>query len=109
MGWNTKKESGHKKPIGVTTLVPILEGLEIVQMAAGERMTIFLTSTGEILEIGVFNRSGKPFLKHKIPEPIVKIVAGEYSFYALSFLGNVFSWRDNEYNQLGFPGGERNV
>ena len=89
----------------VPTLVPILEGLKIVQVAAGFEMTIFLTSEGEALEIGRYNKSGEPFLKHEIPEPIVKIVAGKASFYALSSLWNVFAWRNNGYNQLGFPGG----
>ena len=36
-------------------------------------MTIFLTSEGDVLEIGKYNESGNPFLKHEIPEPIVKI------------------------------------
>ena len=104
MGRNEKKESGHKVEKHFLTLVRILEGLEIVQIASGYRMTIFQTSEGEVLEIGKWNQSGEPFLKHKIPELIVKIAAGEYSFYALSSLGNVFSWRDNRYNQLGFSG-----
>ena len=85
-------------------LFRILEGLEIIQVASGGQMTLFLTSEGGILEIGKHNKSGKPFLKHEITEPIVKIEAGCYSFFALSSLGNVFSWRDNSWNQLGFSG-----
>ena len=109
MGLNREKESGHdgeeKKAVLVPTLVQILEGLEIVQVASGDEITIFLTSEGEVLEIGEFNNeSEEPFLKHEFPEPIVKIEAGGESLYALSSLGNVFAWRENQYNQLGFPG-----
>ena len=105
MGENWKKESGHEEDrVFVTTLVSILEGLKIVQVASGYGITLLLTSEGDVLEIGKWNKSGKPFLKHKFPEPIVKIGAGYHSFYALSSLGNVFSWRDNSFNQLGFPG-----
>ena len=46
MGKNEYKESGHAEEKLVPTLVPILEGLEIVQVAAGYQMTIFLTSEG---------------------------------------------------------------
>ena len=106
MGSNEFKESGHEKKKHVPTLVPIFEGLEIAQVASGYQKTIFLTSEGDVLEIGKWNQSGGPFLKHKIPEPIVKIEAEYYSFYALSSLGNVFSWRFNGFNKLGFPSGE---
>ena len=102
MGMNLEKESGHEEEnVLVPTLVPILEGLEIVQVASEDEMTLFLTSEGDVLEIGYYNKSWKPFLKHKIPEPIVKIEAGYY-FYALSSQGNVFSWRNNQWNQLEF-------
>ena len=105
MSRNGNKESGHEeKNVVFPTLVRILEGFEIVQVASGHRMTIFLTSEGDVLEIGKWNESGEPFLKHKNPESIVKIVAGTYSLFALSSLGNVFSWRGNGYKQLGFPG-----
>ena len=77
MGWNDRKECGlERKDVLFPTPVRILEGLEIVQVAAGYQMTIFLTSEGEVLEIGDYNKSGKPFLKHKIPESIVNIEAG---------------------------------
>ena len=110
MGSNKLKESGHEEENALdSTLVPILEGLEIVQVASGYQKTLFMTSEGDVLEIGKYNKSGEPFLKHEIPEPIVKIAAGYTSFYALSSLGNVFSWRENRWNQLGFPGGELNV
>jgi len=64
-------------------------------------------SEGDVFEIGEFNQSGKPFLKHKIPELIVKIESGGHSFYALSSLGNVFSWRGaTDTTSLGFLGKE---
>ena len=109
MGSNEKKENGHKeKNVLVPTLVHILEGLEIVQVASGYGMTIFLSSEGNVLEIGEHNKSGEPFHKHEMPEPIVKIEAGNHSLYALPSLGNVFSWKSNQYNKLGFPtGGEK--
>ena len=109
MGWNKRKESGHDENELVPTLVRILEGLKIVQVVVGFEMTIFLTSEGDVLEIGEFNKNGEPFLKHKFSEPIVKIEAGFSSFYAISSLGNVFSWRSNDWNQLGFPTGEEYV
>ena len=105
MGQNEIKGSGYQKEKLVPTLVLILKGFEIVQIASGEEMTIFLTSEEDVLEIGKYNQRGKPFLRHKFPEPIVNIVTGYYSFYALSSLGNMFSLRNNQFNQLGFPGG----
>ena len=90
-----KRRLAIKKKVLVPTLVPTLDGLKIVQIAAGFQKTIFLTSEGEVLEIGLYNKSGKPFLKHRIPEPIVKIEAGYYSLYALSSLWSVFGWRNN--------------
>ena len=84
MGRNLFQESGHEGEKHVPNLVSILKGLEIVQVAAGYQMTIFLTSEGDVLEIGKYNKSRKPFLKHKISEPIVKIVADTYSLYAFS-------------------------
>jgi len=44
MGENGFKESGHVEEKLVPTLVPILEALEIVQMASGSHITVFLTS-----------------------------------------------------------------
>ena len=45
MGENEEKESGQdEEKVFVPTLVRILEGLEIVQVAAGEGKTIFLIS-----------------------------------------------------------------
>ena len=103
MGQNDDKECGHDEQKHVPNLVSILEGLEIVQIASGYQITIFLTSEGEVLEIGKWNnRSGKPFLEHEIPEPIVKIVVGDYSLYALSSSGNVFSWGNNSQSSSGF-------
>ena len=47
MGQNRNKESGHDgQKVLVPTLVSILEILEIVQVASGYDMTIFLTSEG---------------------------------------------------------------
>ena len=51
MGENVSKESGHEQVhVLVPTLVPILEGFEIVQVASGFLMTLFLTSEGDVLE-----------------------------------------------------------
>ena len=110
MGRSWEKESAHKdKKVFVPTLVRILESLKIVQIAAGQEATIFLTSEGVVLEIVKYNKSGNPFLKHEIPEPIDKIVAGLYFFFALSSQGNVYGWRNNGANQLGFPGREEDI
>ena len=53
MGSNENKETGHlrEKKVLVPTLVPILEGFEIVQVASGNEITLFLTSEGGVLEI----------------------------------------------------------
>ena len=50
------RSSDEKAP----TLVPILEGLEIVQVASGNEMILFQTSEGDVLEIGKYNKSRKP-------------------------------------------------
>ena len=84
IGKNKKKESGHEEGKKFPTLVRILEGMEIVQVAAGYQITLFLISEGDVLEIGLWNKSEEPHLKHKISEPIVKIVADTYSLYAFS-------------------------
>ena len=110
MGQNGNKESGQEdEENDFPTVVRILEGLEVIQVASGHHIILFPTSERDALEIGNHNKSGEPFLKHEFPEPIFKIVTGYHSLYALSSPGNVFSWRENGWNQLGFPGREENV
>ena len=46
MGRNGLRETGQEEEKHVPTLVSILEGFEIVQVASGYQMTIFLTSEG---------------------------------------------------------------
>ena len=106
MGQNTRKETGHDIEKQIPTLVPSLKDLDIVQVAAGYQMTIFLTSEGEVLEIGHYSQGGEPFLKHKIPEPIVKISACPYSLYALSSNGNVYNWRGWLSKTTDYPTGQ---
>ena len=110
IGHNGYKECGGGENRKVPTLIPGVEGFGIVQVAAGYGMAIFLTNEGDILETGKYNKSGEPFLKHEIPEPILKIKAGHLAFFALTALGNVYGWGGNSFHLLGVQAkGENHV
>jgi alpha-tubulin suppressor-like RCC1 family protein len=86
--------------------------LNVMQIAAGAYHSIFLSDLAAVYAAGL-NDDGQLGQGDTVPrytpaivaglvgKNISGIAAGDYSSYAISDLGEVFSWGSNTYNQLG--------
>ena len=84
----------------------------IVQVAAGAYHSLYLSDMAEVYASGL-NDDGQlgqgDVIPRYTPAPVLGllgknisgIAAGDYSSYAISDLGEVFSWGSNTYSQLG--------
>ena len=89
-----------------------LQNVNIVEMACGAYHSIFLTDVGEVYTTGL-NSNGQlghdDEVSRKAPTMIASlsgfiisaIASGDYAAYAVTDKGEVFSWGNNGFGQLG--------
>lgn len=94
------------------TRVAFLVGINIIKVATGAYHTLVLTDVGDLYTTGL-NDNGQlghgdvqsrkvPTLVTSLQEHnISSVAAGDYASYAITDAGEVYSWGNNGYQQLG--------
>ncbi|XP_031564705.1 RCC1 and BTB domain-containing protein 1-like [Actinia tenebrosa] len=102
-----------QNPVFIPTILPVLQGKVITQIACGSHHSLALTSEGEVYAWG-YNNCGQigsgSMTNQSSPRKvastlnnrkIVSVVCGQTSSLALSDTGEIFAWGYNGNGQLG--------
>jgi len=104
----TGKKGSEPKP----TLVHAVADENIIQIAAGEDFSLFLSSSGKVFSCGAsdFGQTGQgrsnrytvvPTHIHNLRASINRIACGQYHAVAISDIGEVYTWGFNKDGGLG--------
>lgn len=118
LGSTTNNDSGNPNPTPGLVSLPGATG-PVVQAAAGGEDTLAVTSTGQLYafggnqtgELGRATNSGTlnpsptpaPVALPGATGPVVQVAAGSEHSLAVTSTGQLYSFGDNSFGQLGFP------
>ncbi|KAI4884474.1 hypothetical protein NFI96_014102 [Prochilodus magdalenae] len=113
-GRNSKGQLGRAK--SKETKVPVIEGLGgVASVACGQEHSLALCDSGQVFswggggegQLGISSpvaKSTKPgpvYVPSPLPIPVIQIACGNFHSLALTNGGEVYSWGQNNYGQLG--------
>ena len=84
------------------TKIRSLQGVKIDKVVCGSRNTLFLSGENQLYKTNMANcKPTRIFERELADERIIEIAAGSGHFIVLNDEGNVLSWGENDYGQLG--------
>ncbi|MBC9131004.1 hypothetical protein FcAc13_06725 [Frischella sp. Ac13] len=106
----------------INTPCRILEGQSVIQIGAGEYVSMALTKSGEVYTWGhsIYGQTGNGTLRaingiQKIPQEyfnnqaVVLIGSAYEGGYAVNASGQIFGWGDDQHNSFGYENGGAHV